>query len=107
MSVKITRIVSVRDGFDITATLESDGKSQPITFFWLAKEQPKPDDKALLIKLDELLKKFINEPEPIPEVTIMKSEIENALFEKGYLEKGQMLEDLKTFDELLLAKEVK
>lgn len=90
---KIHRKVKVRNGYEISSTLFDGNESRSKTFFWLGDKEP--TDEKLATRMDKMQKRFAEKNKIIPDVSMMKSEVEELLVKKGYLEQGQALDDLK------------
>ncbi|MCP4711105.1 MAG: hypothetical protein GY869_20995 [Planctomycetes bacterium] len=81
-------------GWDVSILMVDGDKKESITFRWPKKE--KPTEKSLADKIAYLLDRFVNRREPQAEgQTFLKSEVEDILKEKGYLQESDTLEDLK------------
>ncbi len=92
-SHQIHRKVKVKKGYEITATLTDGDKTRTKVFFHPGENEP--SDKDLKNKMIRMLGRFIEKNLIIPDIQMMKSEVEELLNSKGYLEEGQKLEDLQ------------
>ncbi|GAH05964.1 unnamed protein product, partial [marine sediment metagenome] len=88
----IHRKVKVKDGYEITATLTDGDKIRTKLFFNPGKSEP--SDEKLASKLIKMAERFKEKNLEAPDIQMMKSEVEELLITKGYLEEGQTLEDL-------------
>lgn len=89
---QIHRKVKVKKGYEITATLTDGDKTRSKTFFHPGNDEP--SDEKLAGKLDKMAERFAEKNLVVPDVQMMKSEVEELLTAKGYLREGQTLEDL-------------
>ena len=89
---KIHRKVKVKDGYEVTATLTDGDETRNKLFFCPGDKEPV--DKDLDGKLTNMLNRFIEKNKIVPDVQMMKSEVEELLRNKGYLTENQNLEDL-------------
>lgn len=97
-SYQIHRKVKVKGGYEVTATLTDGDDTRTKLFFCPGDKEP--SDESLNKKLDKMLNRFIEKNKMVPDVQMMKSEVEELLVNKGYLEVGQTLEDLPDKEEM-------
>lgn len=91
-SYQIHRKVKVRKGYEITTTLTDGDKTRSKTFFHSGENEP--SDEKLAGKLTKMAERFAEKNLIVPDIQMMKSEVEGLLVRKGYLEEGQTLEEL-------------
>ena len=92
MGYQIHRKVKVKGGHEITATLTDGEIARTKLFFCLGDDEP--TDKSLADKLTAMVERFTEKNLIVPDVSMMKSEVEELLVAKGYLTAEQTLDDL-------------
>lgn len=85
----VKRIRTVRNGFEVTAILTDGDFSRTKVFFTTSN-----NERTIAGKLEKMFIRFQEKNLIVPDIQMMKSEVEELLINKGYLVEGQTLDDL-------------